>query len=107
MPKRLSDEVINKRMVELRNLRQLHVRERQQITNLQAENKALKQMVVDQKAYFEALIETQAARITELETMVFGRKSKGGTPLKTNVPKAKVVRSSSSYRRPLPPASAS
>lgn len=106
MPKRLSDEVITKRMVELRNLRQLHARDRQQITKLQAENKALKQMLVDQKEYFEALIETQAARITELETMVFGRKPKGGTPLKTKVPKAKVVRSPNSYRRPLPPASA-
>jgi len=31
-------------------------------------------MLAEQKTYFETIIEAQNARITELETMVFGRK---------------------------------
>lgn len=103
--KKLTDEEIAERMVELRNLRQAHEHDREQITVLKTENKQLQQMVADQKAYFEAIIENQNARITELETMVFGRKPKGGKP--ATLPKTdKAVRPASSYRRPIPPASA-
>lgn len=106
MTKRLSDEVISARMVELRNLRKLHTHDRHLISELQTENKQLKQLLVDQKAYFEALIETQAARITELETMVFGRTPKNGLPLSHPQTHARQVRPASSYRRPIPPATA-
>jgi len=103
--KKLTDEVINERMVELRNLRRLHANDRKQIIELKADNKQLKQMLLDQKLYFESIIESQNARITELETMVFGRKGKprsGGNQNKL----AKIPRNKDSYRRPLPPASA-
>lgn len=106
MPKRLSDEVVAKRMVELRNLRKLHAHDQKQIVELKAENKHLKTMLAEQKAYFEAIIENQNARIAELETMVFGRKPKGGLPTKVNNYIPKQDRNKSSYRRPLPPASA-
>lgn len=106
MPKRLSDEVIADRMVELRNLRKLHAHDRQQITELKTENKGLKQELINQRQYFESIVETQAAQIAELQTMVFGRKPKGGLKpdVKTTVPR--LPRTNGSYRRPIPPAHA-
>jgi cell division protein FtsB len=44
---RLSDTVIAARMVELRNLRRLHARDRAQITALKADNKALRAEVTE------------------------------------------------------------
>lgn len=104
MPQKLSDKVIAARLVELRNLRQLHEHDRRQIIKLKAENKQLKIMLAEQRAYFESIIETQNARITELETMVFGRKQKprSGSTIKTTKP----LRDTASYHRPIPPASA-
>ena len=102
--KKLSDSEIKQRLIRLSNLEQLHAHDRAQITTLKAENKALKQQVVDLTARFEALFEKQQVRIEELETMVFGRKkwprSGGGqTP-------PKQPRDAASYRRETPPASA-
>jgi hypothetical protein len=105
MPKKLSDEVVAARMTEWRNLKVLHMRDRGRIAKLEAENKRLKTELADQRQYFEKLIETQAAQIAELQTMVFGRKPSGGKPI--SLPKSdKVVRSAASYRRPIPPTSA-
>lgn len=61
-------------------------------------------MLAEQKAYLESIIETQNARITELETMVYGSKQKprSGSTTKTS----KVLRDAASYRRPIPRASA-
>lgn len=104
MAKKLSDSVIEARMADWRNLKALHQHDRIQIKRLKAENKQLKQELIDQREYFESIIEKQNARIAELETMVFGRKQKprSGSTAKT----AKVLRGTASYRRPIPPASA-
>jgi transposase len=110
MSKPLSDSEIKQRLLRLSNLERLHTRDRKRITTLKAENKQLKLLLHEQKTYFEAIVEAQNARITELETMVFGRKPKSGTPI-TSPPSlaslpAKPPRAPQSYRRPLPPAAA-
>lgn len=103
MPK-LSEQQIKQKLQEGRNYKRLYFELKDKYDDLKLENKQLKQQLAEQKAYFEAIIETQNARIAELETMVFGRKPSGGV-----VAKAKQVRAPrqpDSFRRPLPPASA-
>lgn len=102
--KKLTDEEIAERMVELRNLRQAHARDRKHIAALKTENKQLRSDLAELKALFLETTERQQARIEELEAMVFGRKPMSGTGSKTKHPR--VVRPASSYRRPIPPASA-
>lgn len=102
---KLSEAEIQKRLIRLTNLERLHALDQQTKAGLRAENKQLKQQLSDVVAKFEAIVKTQAARITELETMVFGQKPSGGVPAKPQ-PTAKQTRANSSYRRPLPPASA-
>jgi transposase len=99
MSKKLSNEETKQRMVEWRNLKVAHTRDQVQIAALKDDNKQLKAQVANLTAKFELLIETQAARITELETMVFGRKSK---PRSGGKPPSAPVRSSASYRRSSP-----
>lgn len=103
--KRLSDEVIAARMVELRNLRRLHAatREREilkdaRITELEAKD-----------AKQQQLIETLLIQVAELQTMVFGKKKRpptAPTPKDDVTGKQKPSRTKDSYRRPLPPAEA-
>ncbi len=104
MTKRLSDSVIEARMIEWRNLKAIHQHDRLLIKRLKAENKQLKQELVDQRTYFESIIEAQNARITELETMIFGRRGKPRSGSKADI--SKVARNTSSYIRTIPPASA-
>lgn len=104
MPK-LSDEQIRQKLIEGRNYKRLYFELKDKFDDLKAENKQLKQELRDQRHYFEAIVETQAAQIAELQTMVFGRKPGGGLPAKA-VKKVRQPRAKSSYRRPLPPASA-
>jgi len=47
MTQKLSDAVIEARMIEWRNLKALHQKDRLQIRQLKAENKQLKQELVD------------------------------------------------------------
>ena len=82
MPK-LSEQQIKQKLSEGRNYKRLYFELKVKYDDLKAENKQLKLLLADQKAYFEAIIETQNARIAELETMVFGRKPNGGTPAKS------------------------
>ena len=107
--KKLSDEVIATRMVELRNLRKLHAHDRKQINELKVENRELRQLLT------EALekINTQSIQIAELQTMVFGKKKRppmGNTSIgadeQPDLSGVRQARSKDSYRRPLPPASA-
>lgn len=102
--KKLTDQEVATRMVELRNLRRLHARDRQQIAELKAENKELRALVVAQ----ETRLNTQAIQIAELQTMVFGKKKKPPTgtvvPVLSRSPKQS--RSGASYRRPIPPVTA-
>jgi transposase len=86
-------------MVEWRNLKAAHVRDQVQIVALKDENKQLKAQIANLTAKFELLIETQTARITELETMVFGRKSR---PRSGGKPPSSGTRTAASYRRSSP-----
>jgi hypothetical protein len=99
MPK-LSDEQIKHRLTEGRNYKRLYGELKVKFDEVKAENKQLKSMLAEQKAYFESIIETQNARITELETMVFGRKNRPRSGGGRQVPKT--PRSAASYRRPKP-----
>lgn len=76
MARKLSDDVVAARMVELRNLRKLHAHDRQQIAELKQEVRSLRQEKADDRAYFESLVQKQAIQIAELQTMVFGKKKK-------------------------------
>lgn len=105
MPRtKLSDDVVAARMVELRNLRTAHVRDRKRIVSLKAENKQLRSDLTKLKTLFLETTERQQARIEELEAMVFGRKPVSSTGAKTTHTPA--VRAAASYRRPIPPAAA-
>jgi transposase len=108
--KKLTDTEIADRMTELRNLRKLHARDREQITELKLRVKTLEQEKAEDRVYFESLIQKQAIQIAELQTMVFGRKRRppmGGTPIGPEpFSHEKAIRTKGSYRRPLPPASA-
>jgi len=102
--KRLSDEVIATRMVELRNLRKLHAHDRKQIVELKAENKAIRAENVE----LRQIAATLQIQVAELQTMVFGKKK--WPPTGTVVPalpeSPKPLRTKASYRRPTPPATA-
>lgn len=100
MARRLSDDVVAVRMVELRNLRRLHAHGRKQIAELKASNKVLRAENVE----LRQMVATLQVQMAELQTMVFGRKKRppmGGTPIASP---AKQPRNPGSYRRPLPPA---
>lgn len=105
MPK-LSDEQIQQRLTEGRNYKRLYFELKDKFDEVAQEHKQCPQLIAELAAKYDAIIETQTARITELETMVFGRKPKGGKPVKSMPPVTKVPRKPESYRRPLPPASA-
>lgn len=101
---KLSDAQIKQKLAEGRNYKRLYFELKIKYDQVVGENKQLKQMLIDQKAYFEALLENQAARITELETIVYGRKPKGGKRSSADKPDSdKQPRDPSSYRRPKPP----
>lgn len=103
---KLTDEQIKQKLAEGRNYKRLYHELKDKYDDLKLENKQLKQELRDQRRYFESIIETQAAQIAELQTMVFGRKPKGGLQATVTATVSKQARSNDSYRRPLPPASA-
>lgn len=100
MSKRLSAEIIGKRMVEWRNYRRLYPELRRKYEERGEEIRALRQTVVQQQAVIEKLL----LRVEELERMVFGDKRQADPP---STPPAiapqKKQRTSGSYRRPVPP----
>lgn len=105
MPK-LSDEQIKQKLTEGRNYKRLYFELKAMFDKERAEKKQLKDELAELKALFTETVERQQARIEELETMVFGRKPKGGTPVKAESSQERVVRNPASYRRPVPPATA-
>ena len=105
MPK-LSDEQIKQRLIEGCNFKRLYYELKDKFDDSQTEIKQLKTELIGQRQHFESIIETQAAQIAELQTMVFGRKPKSGLPAKVKTAVVKQARTNDSYRRPLPPASA-
>ena len=102
---KLTNAEIVKRLEELRNLRRLHAASRQREVTKDTRIRELEKIVKQQ----QATIDTLKIQIAELQTMIFGKKKKPPTghhlPDPTLV-KPKEPRSSISYRRPLPPASA-
>ena len=105
MARRLSDDVVAVRMVELRNLCRLHTHDRKQIVELKTENKEIRA----ENVALRQMVATLQVQVAELQTMVFGRKKKppmGGTPIGvTSAAETKKIRSKDSYRRPTPSAS--
>lgn len=65
-----------------------------------AEIKQLKVDNADLKQYFSGIVEAQAAQITELQTMVFGRKNRPRSGGGHTAPKP--PRDAASYHRPKP-----
>ena len=103
----LSQEEIKKRLVRLRNLEMLHLKQKQRNEKLLVKNKEL----VARVSYLESVVKEQQKMIEdfklqleELKVMVFGKKKKPKeiddddlTP-----PKEKIQRDNNSYKRPIP-----
>lgn len=100
MGKRLSDQEIKLRLQEGRNYKRLYLELKIKYDEVVLENKQLRQELLDQRQYFESIIETQAAQIAELQTMVFGRKKRDRSGDNDNKPSQ--PRGPESYRRDTP-----
>jgi transposase len=106
---KLSQQEIDRRMVELYNYRRLYPELRQKYGELKEENRQLRsELLVLRKEYGET-VEALKLQIEELREMVFGRKRGGhdddDSPPQPPFPKEppkKKPRSSASYRRPVP-----
>ena len=103
MPK-LSDEQVKQGLIEGRNYKRLYHELKATFDVIVEEHKQCPKRIAELTAKYDATIETQNTRITELETMVYGRKPKG----RSSAPKDRPgqSRSAASYRRPIPPATA-
>ena len=101
--KKLTDDEIAERMVELHNLRLAHKRDLRQIIQLKAENKQLKQRVSELENQLAYTTETLTAQIEELRIMVFGRKKRPRISNDDNKPSSgNPPRDKTSYKRELP-----
>jgi transposase len=103
---KLSEEQVKQKLQEGRNYKRLYYELKDRFDDAEARIEQLESEKAEDKARFEAVIETQAAQIAELQTMVFGRKPKGGLKTKVKTVVVKQARTNDSYRRPLPPAAA-
>ena len=103
---KLTDEQVRQKLIEGRNYKRLYLELKVKYDEVKAENKQLKQEVADLKAELAYTTETLTAQITELQTIVFGRKPKNGPKTKVKTAALKQARNNESYRRPLPPVSA-
>lgn len=107
---KLSQEEIDRRMVELYNYRRLYPELRQKYEALKAENIQLKEELARERKEREESVEALKLQIEELREMVFGRKrggddengQAGQDSSKPKAPKDKKPRSSASYRRATP-----
>lgn len=97
---KLSNEQIKQKLVEGRNYKRLYFELKDKFDDAHVEIKQLKADNADLKQYFSGIVEAQAARITELETMVFGRKNSFRSGGGHKTPKS--PRDVASYRRPKP-----
>jgi len=98
--RKLTDEQVKQKLVEGRNYKRLYFELKVKYDELKVENRQLKQELADQRQYFESIIETQAAQISELQTMVFGSKKRPRSGGGHKAPKQ--PRDAASYRRPTP-----
>lgn len=99
MPK-LSEQQIKQKLQEGRNYKRLYLELKDKFDDAHAEIKQLKADNANLKQYFSGIVEAQAARITELETMVFGRKNRPRSGGGHKAPK--LARDAASYWRPKP-----
>ena len=107
---KLSQEEIDRRMIELYNYRRLYPELRQKYEELKAENRQLKAELARERKEREETVEVLKLQIEELREMVFGRKrgggDAGGSPEHSSsdeeIPKEKKPRTPVSYRRPVP-----
>lgn len=99
---RLSKQEINKRLIRLRNLERLHLEQKQRNEQLVEENKkiiVLERTILEQ----QRTIDDMKLQIEELRTIIFGKKKKEKLDDDDLIPpKEKIVRSSDSYKRPIP-----
>lgn len=103
----LPPEEIEKRLIRLRNLERLHVEQKERNEYLLKENSELKKEVVRLNLIAseqQKTIDDMKLRIEELSTMVFGKKKKAKAidDDELSPPKEKVLRTSDSYKRPIP-----
>jgi transposase len=103
MPLKLSDTEIKHRLTRLTNLERLHTADQHVKAELRAEVKQLKAENANLRAQFASTIAAQAARIDELEAMVFGRKPNLPRQAKLRLTTKRAL---ATYRRPIPPAAA-
>lgn len=107
---KLSQEEIDRRMVELYNYRRLYPELRQKYEALKAENIQLKEALARERKEREESVEALKLQIEELREMVFGRKRGGHDddepptqfPSMKETPKEKKPRPPASFRRPTP-----
>lgn len=92
---KLTQQQIKQRLQEGRNYKRLYYELKIKYDAVVAENKQLRLLLTEQ----EAKLEAQAARIEQLEAMVFGRKPPGNRQTKLRL---QTKRPASSYRRPVP-----
>lgn len=101
---KLTQEEIDRRMIQWRNDRLLEPRRQERIEALEIENAELRATVAAQQKMIEKLL----LRIEQLETMVFGRKKKhdddDDVPPASSGTSEKKPRSASSFRRAMPDA---
>lgn len=100
MSYKLSDAQIKQKLQEGRNYKRPYTELKLKYNDLKLENKQLKAELIDQRHYFTAIIETQAAQITELQTTVYGRKKRPRSGNDDKKPKQ--PRDPDSYRRDTP-----
>lgn len=104
----LPPEEIQKRLIRLRNLERLHAEQRFRNEALTLENRDLKAEVTRLNlivATQQKTIDDLKLQVEELRTIVFGKKKKTKEADDEDdllPPKEKIVRSSNSYKRPIP-----
>lgn len=105
MSRKLSDVEVQRQLQAGRNYKHLYVDLKLKYDELKAENKQLR----TENSELKQLVTTLQIQIAELQTMVFGKKQRPprGTVAPPLAPLAPtLVRTTDSYRRPTPPASA-
>lgn len=104
----LSQEETGKRLIRLRSLERLHIEQKKRNEFLENENRELKKEIVRLNIIIveqQKTIDDMKLRIEELSIMVFGKKKKTkeiDNDDEPTPPKEKIVRTSDSYKRPIP-----
>jgi transposase len=98
--RKLTDEQVKQKLTEGRNFKRLYYELKDRSDVVAEEHKRCPQLIAELTAKYDVIIETQNARISELETMVFGRKNRFRSGGGHKAPKP--PRDAASYCRPKP-----